>query len=95
MAGSDSLPDQGFADPSGRHPLRNEGPDTSYSAIGALYETTAPFIIKNDLRVERIETGAPAKVSSIVQDEADAYYERKTWNMPHIAFFFNSVTITN
>ena len=47
MAGSDSLPDQGFADPSGRHPLRSEGPDTSYSAIGGMYETTAPFIIKN------------------------------------------------
>tara|TARA_B100000035_G_scaffold313962_1_gene328936 strand:- start:6412 stop:7737 length:1326 start_codon:yes stop_codon:yes gene_type:complete len=85
MAGSDSLPDQGFSDPSGRHPLRSEGPDTSYSAIGGMYETTAPFIIKNDLRVERIETGAPAKVSSIVQDEPDAYYERQTWNMPHVA----------
>ena len=85
IAGSDSLPDQGFSDPSGRHPLRKEGPDTSYGAIGAMYETHAPFIIKNDLRQEEVETAAPEKVTSVVQDEADSYYERKTWDMPFIA----------
>ena len=89
IAGGDSLPDQGFSDPSGKHPMRNEGPDTSYSAIGGMYETTAPFIIKNDLRQENIETAAPEKVTSVVQDEPDAYYARKVWDMPHIA---NAIT---
>lgn len=84
-AGADALPDQGFSDPSGRHPMRMEGPDTSYSAIGGMYETTAPYIQKVDLRQERIETGAPEKVTSVVQDEPDAYYARQTWNMPDIA----------
>lgn len=84
-AGADTLPDQGFSDPSGRHPMRMDGPDTSYSAIGGMYETTAPYIQKVDLRQERIETGAPEKVTSVVQDEPDAYYARQTWNMPNIA----------
>jgi len=84
-AGADALPDQGFSDPSGRHPMRSEGPDTSYSAIGGMYETTAPYIQKVDLRQERIETAAPEKVTAVVQDEADSYYARKTWDMPFIA----------
>ena len=84
-AGADALPDQGFSDPAGRHPMRSEGPDTSYSAIGGVYETTAPYIQKVDLRQERIETAAPEKVTAVVQDEADSYYARKTWDMPFIA----------
>ena len=84
-AGADALPDQGFSDPSGKHPLRSEGPDTSYSAISGMYETTAPYIQKVDLRQEKIETGAPAKVTQVVQDEADSYYARQTWDMPKVA----------
>ena len=84
-AGADALPDQGFSDPSGRHPMRSEGPDTSYSAIGGMYETTAPYIQKVDLRQEKIETGAPEKVTQVVQDEPEAYYTRQTWDMPKVA----------
>jgi hypothetical protein len=85
QAGADALPDQGFADPSGRHPMRSEGPDTSYSAIGGMYETTAPYIQKVDLRQEKIETGSPEKVTQVVQDEADSYYAKQTWDMPKVA----------
>ena len=84
-AGADALPDQGFSDPAGRHPMRSEGPDTSYSAIGGMYETTGPYIQKVDLRQEKIETGAPEKVTQVVQDEADSYYARQTWDMPKVA----------
>ena len=85
QAGADALPDQGFADPAGRHPMRSEGPDTSYSAIGGMYETTAPYIQKVDLRQEKIETGSPEKVTQVVQDEADSYYAKQTWDMPKVA----------
>ena len=65
--------------------MRSAGPDTSYSAIGGMYETTAPYIQKVDLRQEKIETGAPEKVTQVVQDEADSYYARQTWDMPKVA----------
>ena len=84
-AGADGLPEAGFADPAGRHPMRSEGPDTSYSAIGGMYETTAPYIQKVDLRQEKIETGSPEKVTQVVQDEADSYYAKQTWDMPKVA----------
>ena len=84
-AGADGLPEAGFADPAGRHPMRSEGPDTSYSAIGGMYETTAPYIQKVDLRQEKVETGSPEKVTQVVQDEADSYYAKQTWDMPKVA----------
>ena len=80
-AGMTGKSDAGFADPLGVHPKRDEGPDTPYVAT----EFHGDHISTRDkvnLRKEKIETAVPHKVTSVVQDEADSYYERSTWDMP-------------
>ena len=72
---------EGFSDPSGQHPQRNEGSDIPQAA-GKQYKKTQAFIQKTDLRTVNVDTAVPDKVSSVVQDEPDSYYERATWSMP-------------
>lgn len=80
-AGPTGRPDAGFADPAGIHPLRKEGPDTPYAAT-EFHNEHISTRNKVNLRKEQIETAVPHSVSSVVQDEPEAYYERTTWNMP-------------
>ena len=80
-AGITGVTDAGFADPLGVHPVRDEGPDTPFVAT----EFHGDHISTRDkvnLRKEQIETAVPHKVTSVVQDEADSYYARSTWDMP-------------
>jgi len=81
-AGPSGLPQSGFADPLGINPRRLEGPDTPYNAIGEEYDDTYSARNRVNLRKEKIETAIPDKLTSVVQDEPDAYYERGTWDMP-------------
>ena len=81
QAGVTGKQDAGFCDPLGIHPKRDEGPDTPYVAT-EFHNEHASTIDKINLRKEKIETAVPHKVTSVVQDEADSYYERSTWDMP-------------
>ncbi len=71
----------GFSDPNAVHPIRSEGNDAP-NAAGGNYKNTSAYITKTDLRSVDVETAVPDKVSSVVQDESDSYYERATWSMP-------------
>ena len=71
----------GFSDPNAVHPIRSEGNDAP-NAAGGNYKNTAAYITKTDLRTVDVETAVPDKVSSVVQDEPDSYYERANWSMP-------------
>lgn len=70
----------GFSDPEGKYPLsdRLEESDLSPSCrVG--YDDEFPYINKEDLRQEGVETAVPPRVTSIQPDKEDAHYERKTW----------------
>ncbi len=81
-AGPSGRPDAGFADPAGINPVRTEGPDTPYNATARYYKEHASTKDKVNLRKEGVEVAIPQKVSSVVENEADSYYERTTWDMP-------------
>ena len=80
-AGPTGRPDSGFADPAGIHPVRNEGPDTPYVAT-EFHRDHISTRNKINLRKEQVETAVPHSLASVVQDEAESYYERTTWDMP-------------
>ena len=71
----------GFNDPAGIYPRESyigSEPDTPRPARKD-YSTSQPYIAKEDLRQEEIETATPPRVTSISPDKDDAYYERNTW----------------
>lgn len=81
VAGPTGKAGDGFTDPQNVHPQRNEGNDIPQGA-GGHYKNTAAWITKSDLRTVKVDTAVPDKVSTVVQDEADSYYEREAWDMP-------------
>ena len=81
QAGPSGKVGSGFTDPKGVHPQRNEGNDVPIAA-GKQYKSAEAFIQQTDLRKVKVDTAVPDKVSTVVQDEADSYYEREAWDMP-------------
>lgn len=75
--------EKGFNDPLGVYPrekyVEEDEQDLPKPSRGQ-YSTAAPYIQKNDLRVEKIEMAVPPKVSTISPDKEDSYYERKDWS---------------
>lgn len=80
-AGLSGLPSQGFADPSGNNPQRIKGSDTPYAQAGE-FKKSPSYIVKTEQRKIDVDTAVPDKVTSLAQDEPDAYYERVKWSMP-------------
>ena len=76
-----SDPERGFSDPAGIYPIeeRLELADTPLQATSS-YKTAASYVIRQDQRIEDVETAVPPKVSTVAVDEPDAYYSRKTWS---------------
>jgi hypothetical protein len=73
--------ERGFNDPDGIYPRENyigSEPDTPRAARKQ-YSDSQPYMAKEDLRQEEIETATPPRVTSISPDKDDAYYERLTW----------------
>ena len=71
----------GFNDPAGIYPRETyigSEPDTPRPARKD-YSTSQPYVAKEDLRQEEIETATPPRVTSISPDKDDAYYARNTW----------------
>ena len=79
-----SLPnfEKGFSDPSGAYPRRSftdaAEVDTPRAARND-YVTSQPYINKDDLRVEKVPTAVPPKVTTISPDKEDSYYKRGEW----------------
>lgn len=70
----------GFADPSGIYPRSDRLAESDLSpASREVYSGEQPYIAKNDLRQEGVETAVPPKVTSVQPDKEDAYYNRSTW----------------
>ena len=98
-AGPSGKAGKGFTDPNSNNPQRNEGSDVPHAA-GGQYKNTQAFITKSDLRTVKVDTAVPDKVSTVVQDESDSYYEREAWDMPEPqngkapAYPYNKVTQT-
>ena len=80
-AGPTGNPGSGFTDSQGVNPQRSEDTDVSYAASEDFERSTA-YISKSDSRVVKVDTAIPDKVTSLVQDEPDAYYTRAQWDMP-------------
>lgn len=74
-------PQRGFSDPEGNYPIRDRigSPDIPRQATGQ-YMQAPSYSRRKDLRVEKVETAVPPRVSSVANDEADSYYERPTWS---------------
>lgn len=73
--------ERGFNDPDGIYPRENyigAEPDTPRAARKQ-YSASQPYMAKEDLRQEEIETATPPRVTSISPDKDDTYYERLTW----------------
>ena len=74
---------KGFNDPQGVYPREyyvDEDEQDLPKPSRIQYSTAAPYIQKDDLRIEKIETAVPPKVSTISPDKEDSYYERKDWS---------------
>ena len=80
-AGPTGNPGSGFTDSQGVNPQRSEDTDVSYAASEDFERSTA-YLSKSDSRVVKVDTAIPDKVTSLVQDEPDAYYTRAQWDMP-------------
>jgi len=97
---SPSRNDVGFSDPAANWPTRIEEPDTPYAAMADYYNQHGSYITKVDTRVDDVEQAIPPKVTSVAQDEADAYYTRPTWSSPEVhsgftpQYPYNKVTET-
>lgn len=80
-ATQDTDRERGFNDPDGIYPRGNyigAEPDTPRAAR-VRYSASQPYMAKEDLRQEEIETATPPRVTSISPDKDDTYYERLTW----------------
>ena len=80
-AGPTGLPSEGFSDPSGVNPQRSRGKDVP-QAQGNQFKKTEAYITRTDNRKINVDIAVPDKVTSVVQDEDAAYYERSQWSMP-------------
>ena len=80
-ASKTGLPSDGFADPSGNNPQRIKGSDAPYAQAGE-FKKSPSFIVKTEQRKIDVDTAVPDKVTSLAQDEPDAYYERAKWSSP-------------
>lgn len=70
----------GFADPSGIYPRSDRLAESDLSPSCRVgFAEEFPYINKDDLRQEGVETAVPPKVTSVQPDKEDTYYERKTW----------------
>lgn len=70
----------GFADPDGNYPRSDRLHESDLTpACRDGYSEAQPYISKNDLRQEDVETAVPPRVSSVQPDKEDAYYKRNTW----------------
>lgn len=73
--------DEGFNDPHGFYPRASyiaTDVDTPRAAR-AKYNQSQPYVTKEDIRQEEIETAIPPRVTSISPDKDDTYYNRSTW----------------
>lgn len=73
---------RGFSDPTGANPRAPGEVDTPKPARSE-FSIHRAFTQKADTRVEDVETASPPRVDSVAMSEADAYYRRKTWSVPH------------
>jgi len=77
-------PSKGFNDPDGVYPkssfLEETGEPDLPRPSRAEYSTAQPYITKDDIRVEKIETAVPPKMTTLIPDKEDDFYERKTWS---------------
>ena len=81
MAGSQPAITKGFADPDGIYPRTDRLAQSDLSpASREVYGISQPYILKNDLRQENVETAVPPRVTTIQPDKEESYYERGTWN---------------
>lgn len=76
-----SSADLGFSDPAGVHPLQDNEVDTPKQAT-RLYQQTNSYISRKDTRQLKVESAIPPKLETTSVPEADAYYNRPTWNTP-------------
>lgn len=80
MASSLPAITKGFADPAGLYPRSDRLYDSDLSpASREDYSEAQPYISKNDLRQELVETAVPPRVSTVQPDKEDTYYNRNTW----------------
>ena len=74
---------KGFNDPSGKYPkveyVEVDEQDLPRPSR-AEYSSSQPYIKKNDQRVDDVETAVPPKMTTLIPDNDDKYYERKTWS---------------
>lgn len=90
-------PRVGFNDPNAGHPRFIGESDLSQLAKDN-WQLNQNTRRRTDLRTTNIPTAIPPKVTSVAPDEADAYYERQTWEEPaprngaDSQYPFNSVT---
>lgn len=72
-------PTKGFSDPDNVNPKKPAQIDTPTEATGTFKSATS-YVMRNDLKQNKIETAIPPKVSSVAVDNPDSYYTRKTWS---------------
>lgn len=80
MATSSPAITNGFTDPDGKYPLTDRLQESDLTpACRHVYSSEQPYITKNDLRQEGVETAVPPRVTSVQPDKEDTYYTRNTW----------------
>ena len=85
-----SIKDEGFKDPNGVYPIggtvgKTDTPKPAYSA----YTTHPSYIFQKDHRVDKVETAAPPKLTTVSIAEPDAYYAEKTWSSLDVDSYVN------
>lgn len=75
--GGDST--KGFSDPTGVHPKNPSEVDLPKESRSE-YFTAASYVMRKQLRQEKVETAIPGKLSSVAIPEDSSYYKRNTWD---------------
>lgn len=76
-------PTKGFNDPAGKYPKADyveEDEQDLPKPSRTEYSAAQPYITKDDNRVDKVETAVPPRMTTIIPDNADTYYERSTWS---------------
>ena len=73
-------PNVGFSDPNNEYPRWQNESDLSRSARQNKFTSTKHFVGKTANRIEDIQVAHPPKVTTIVEDKADAYYADYPWS---------------
>ena len=87
----------GFNDPNGFYPRASyiaEDVDTPRAARSK-YSQSQPYVTKEDIRQEEIETAIPPRVTSISPDKDDTYYNRSTLENRKLEEIINPVYPAN